>query len=189
MQRTIYLAAPFFTPGEQATCGLIEDLCVVNNKIFLFSPRLQSAGIQGKLQDPGVAGRIFLENVRGIRTCSEMLCVLDRQPKEGELHLVKSICDPDGKATDLYDSIVGPIHIPDTGTVWEMGFAHALQRTIVGYTSKERGKGNLNLMLTQCCDGVLHGEEELRSYLSFQEEKRMMHWLQENNLKWKGLHE
>lgn len=57
------------------------------------------------------------------------------------------------------DLIVARIDDWDTGTTWEMGYGYALNIPVVAFTTMPaRG---LNLMLSQSCDGLVHGFVEL----------------------------
>jgi hypothetical protein len=69
--------------------------------------------------------------------------------------------------------IGGPLNLPDTGTVWEMGFAYAVnmfsrRMDIYGFTTRPR-TDKLNLMLTKSCKGVISGLEELTKFLKGEE--------------------
>lgn len=50
----------------------------------------------------------------------------------------------------------------DTGTVWEMGYAHAIGRPVVTFTAKE---GKMNVMLAQGCNGFLRDWEAVEKFL------------------------
>lgn len=51
-----------------------------------------------------------------------------------------------GEGSDL-------LKVPDSGTIWEMGYAYALGKRIFGYTVEP--VDNLNLMITQTIEGLV----------------------------------
>ena len=58
----------------------------------------------------------------------------------------------------------------DTGTIWEMGYAAALGKPVVAYTTYESGRG-LNLMLAKGCVGFVQGLNRLHSFLKGEHKK------------------
>jgi nucleoside 2-deoxyribosyltransferase len=80
MNKTIYIAAPFFTPQQLATVMKIESMIEDVEKIDFYSPRLD-----GVLQDMTPELRaasyasVYQKNVDMIETCDAVLAVLDEK--------------------------------------------------------------------------------------------------------------
>jgi len=158
--RKIYLAAPFFSLGEIEVCSRIERAAEAKN-LNLFSPRQESGMLQGEVAKN--ANSIFTNNIAGMQKCTEMLCWMDRVlPKEDcSVRIIQH------KGSDLeWEILSPPLTQPDIGTVWEMGWAFAQRKYLTLFTTRDRGDGKLNLMLTECVDHVVHGFEELDDYLT-----------------------
>lgn len=51
----------------------------------------------------------------------------------------------------------------DTGTIWEMGFAFALGRPVVGFSLAD---AKMNVMLANGCEGFLSSEAQVREFLA-----------------------
>lgn len=50
----------------------------------------------------------------------------------------------------------------DPGTLWEMGFAYACGKRVVGFCL---GESKMNVMLAQACEGFLENEAQVREFL------------------------
>jgi nucleoside 2-deoxyribosyltransferase len=80
MNKTIYIAAPFFTPQQLATVMKIESMIDDVEKIDFYSPRMD-----GVLQDMTPELRaasyasVYQKNVDMIETCDAVLAVLDEK--------------------------------------------------------------------------------------------------------------
>jgi nucleoside 2-deoxyribosyltransferase len=144
MSWDIYLAAPLFTEQQRdendALCQITESL-----GLKLFSPAIESARIwQGRSPAQcSAAERLSVVelNKLGMRSSSGLLAWLGGWP-----------------ATRL----------PDTGVVWELGWAHAMGIPCVGYhldLDSADGAPGVNLMLGETLYGHARGEEELTRFL------------------------
>jgi len=130
----IYCAGPFFNSIQKAwafeiALGLEEEgfeVCAPVREMFK----------EGSTLD---AEAIFQRNVVWMRKSDYILVQLDYPLMPEEEILVM----PEGK----------PINLPDSGTVWEMGFCFALGKPIIGYTYGDVEK--INLMLTKSLMGIV----------------------------------
>lgn len=151
MPPRFYLAAPFFNPPQLEIVQEVEDI-LSRNGIDFFSPRLQHP--EGKpvpITTPESAQAIFQENVKGILSCQLVLAVLDYAlPPMRELQVVDRL--------GTHQPI--PVKIPDTGTVWEMGYAFGNLVPVIGYFARETPK-RANIMLLRSCVGLVVGAPRL----------------------------
>lgn len=161
-----YLAAPFFNPAQVALVERIEQL-FEHNCVELFSPRKHPANTSGKPIDADTAEDIFNGNIEGIQKARGVLAVLDYLlPEPQQLRLVAPATIDDSEhagSVEVFRPASGPLALPDSGTVWEMGHAYAMM-DIVGFTTNPHAR--LNLMLTQSCSGVLCGFGRLATWVA-----------------------
>jgi nucleoside 2-deoxyribosyltransferase len=171
----VYLAAPFFNPAQ---VGILERLELLFEAAGqeVFNPR-KDAGVgvtkkegQTEQEEYEAWRNLFLADVGGIDQCSWVLAVLDY----ADVNLYAApwcLSGDDFIAT----AELKPVRIPDTGTVWELGNAHAKGKPAVGFFLEER-HGLLNLMLSHSLHGMCYGYEQVGQLLS----SREMYW------SWKG---
>ncbi len=150
----IYLAGPFFTSEQRACMFRIEDVLAAQNFQFI-SPRFQHGGSDTVVNSALTAHRIFSRNLVDLDRCQCMLATID------------SRCAVLDDRTNPTEEI-----LPDSGTVWEIGYAYAMKKRIILFT--ESTEGRLNLMLTQCTAGVLYGWDHLQEY--FQGTRPLSKW-------------
>lgn len=69
----------------------------------------------------------------------------------------KKVFDMDVQAIDGSDMIIAMYtgHYSDTGTVWEMGYAHCKGIPVIGYIPDWAKTEDMSLMVLNCFDGVL----------------------------------
>ena len=69
----------------------------------------------------------------------------------------KKVFDMDVQAIKDADLVVSMYtgHYSDTGTVWEMGFAHALGKPVVGFIPSWAQTEDVSLMVMNCFDGYM----------------------------------
>lgn len=156
---TTYLAAPFFNVPQLELVKAIEVEFEKAHRLC-FSPRLQHGNTPVKIATEEQAQEVFTANERALDECSHLVAVADyKLPADTHLGIVKS--DSDG-----VQGSINPISLPDTGTVWELGYARANPRiTSVLFTEQEPADAKLNLMLTQSCAGILYGMKNLRTWI------------------------
>lgn len=167
----VYLAGPFFNDRQRVLMDQIE-LRLDEQKISYFSPRkVFNCPPDAPLE---VRQATFKGNCKGIIEAECVLCVLDfLLPENRRLHLVEFTKESDKlvvaanvpKGAQLPEgiqpsrgkveiSLIGnPIVLPDVGTVWEMGFATALGKPVVGL--KLMPDTAMNLMLAQACQNFI----------------------------------
>ena len=163
----VYIAGPFFNPRQVELISRIEVLCRQCNLEF-FSPRLLSSDGTDitqpvpKIGSAVMAQQVFEKDYAELQRCTHMVAVLDYVlPANQELRLIAMSAD---QPNERLVPASGPLSLPDSGTVWEMGVMYALGKLIVGYT--EAKHGNLNLMLTQSCIGVANREGLVQALLA-----------------------
>lgn len=141
----VYIAGPFFTPEESNIIDVIESICKRAGWL-VFSPK--SLG-RVDLNDIKGRNKIFHSNVDHLENADLVVAFLERRP-DYELYC----CRPDGRAVEGF----GPIRLPDTGTVWELGVAYCKSIPVVGFVERPT---KLNLMLTQSLRYSVKGFDDL----------------------------
>lgn len=175
----IYLAGPFFNEAQLRLVQEIEeDLTLF--KLPFFSPRSQhEEGKPKAILNERTAQDIFQENVNQLQAASAVLAILDYPlPSMFELQLVDLLGTHAPKS----------LRLPDTGTVWEMGYALGRGIPVFGFTASPPNKAKLNLMLTQGCAGIIYGRALLRRFAAFPNQVNRISSLQEAGIisSWKG---
>lgn len=157
-----YIAAPFFNVQELAVVETLEDDIERCGDTF-FSPR--SLGVVD-LSSPRDRRQKFDSNAEELRNATAVVAVMDRHAKPGtELAVINtvSIEHEDGRGpTHLVE--FHDVRLPDVGTVWEVGYAYALQKPVVLFTLDAASK--VNLMLTEASIGVVRGHDDFRTLLA-----------------------
>lgn len=151
----LYLAAPFFTTPQLELVESVEQV-LRRYKIPFFSPRSQhTEGKPKPITSWEQAEAIFQKNAEAINDSDGILAILDYLlPPMTELCVVDK--------TGIRPNTM--IRLPDTGTVWEMGYGFCLGVPVYGYTTIDPATSRMNIMLTQGCSGILHGDEELHRF-------------------------
>jgi len=139
--RSVYLAGPFFNSIQIDIIKRIEDLCDAMG-ILCNSPR------KFLVLKPKACweerGLVFRDNLLKIQSSGITLACLD---------------NPDSK---------GNPRPPDPGTIWEMGYAYAIGRPVVAFSTDELLR--INVMLAQGCRGFLRGLPEVGEFLEGHED-------------------
>lgn len=145
----IYLAAPFFTPEENAVCTRMAAI-MRNNGHHVFEP--SCLGIV-RMSDPEDRLRIYQSNVAYLLDSDIVVAWLERDNgPDANLALVRRT--PGSIVNNLT-----VMRLPDTGTVFEIGYAAALSKPVVGF--RLDGSHKLNLMLTTPLIGLMTGFADL----------------------------
>lgn len=165
-----YLAAPFFNPTQVSLVKMIEG-AFEQSRTRLFSPRLQHRDKDFKIDTVEKARQVFDMNAAAIRNCCGMLAVVDWAMEE----------DTQLRAMRKNRAVGPPLHLPDTGTVWEMGAAYGFDKPVVIFTERTQ-QDKLNVMLTQGANGVLYGTSRLVDWLD-------SGGIAEHLAAWKGAHQ
>lgn len=189
-----YIAGPFFNPPQLKLIEEIE-LTFCDHTVPAFSPRSLDVG-KGPALDDAEWHRRFWNNVENLVDCDHLLAVADfKLPEDDRLLQVRHSGLPIVLETDarhpkplekgdiLSGTFVAGVHLPDTGTVFEMGVQFGMwlvamrakvdffdrdrhvERKILLYTERPLTE-TLNVMLTKSCHGVLHGKKELDQFLN-----------------------
>lgn len=170
----IYIAGPLFNGPQIAILEQIEQHCE-NNSIGYYSPRLHSGSHLLSPEDKKDFDKwtpVFEENARAVEKSDLVLAVLSyAMPEDQSLQICKGVPAYNNEQDFLAKIQNGwnwdpktIIHLPDSGTVWEMGAAHALQIPVIGYFLE--APKQLNLMLSHCCEGLLVGDEKLKEWFN-----------------------
>lgn len=164
-KKDIFIASPLFNGFQHQVIDRIEKLCGQKHLQF-YSARKDSEPYipHGEAKkDPDAWQPVFTNNEEGLEECTMMISVLNYYLPENE-----SICsvlwsapqDDEGRR-NIVD--VRPVELPDSGTVWEMGYFRALNKIVVGFHPEKRGD-HLNLMLTHGCDALVSGWDNLEKF-------------------------
>lgn len=145
MLRTVYLAGPFFNPAQLDLIREVEDLLIEAGQ-HVFSPRqtAESNALRDNPKNPDLLRAVFERNRVELERCDWVFAVLDWLMPVGH-ELVR--LEPEDPMKSPPVGKVTPVRIPDSGTVWELGYANARQKPVLGFTVAS----TLNLMLTQSC--------------------------------------
>lgn len=172
----VFIASPFFNEEQLTAVKLIEQK-LEEKGIQYFSARKHS-----KVRPDGTRverKKAFLANCKGIDEKGVMLAITDwLLPMPQEMRILE--IDPwnlPAKPGDVIPAHIKSdrIFIPDVGTVFEIGYATAKQKPVVGF--RIQPKVPLNLMLVEAFEGMIFSFDELEEFLK----------PYPNNFNWKGL--
>lgn len=156
----VYIAAPLFNEPQLDLIDAIEKAIESSGKTC-YSPRRDSGSILMTPEEKKVMSNwdpVFNSNVEAIHKADVMIAVLEYlMPPDMELLLFRDDQNNPGEGR------FSAIRLPDTGTVWEMGYMRALGKPVVGFHTGETGQ--LNLMLSHGCNGFLKSMDDLDRYL------------------------
>lgn len=130
-QHQIYLAGPFFNGPQHEAAIRIANLCA-HYGVKYFSPLLAGGG---PIKSPEHAAEVYSRNCRELNVSAVVLAQLewlmepDRQVR---------VVDPIGPTSGIFAS--PPLNIPDSGTVWELGYAACLKEIRLGGYKEELEK-------------------------------------------------
>jgi nucleoside 2-deoxyribosyltransferase len=182
--RTVYYAAPFFNSEEMSVMHHFQHIATPHPHLRVFYPYEASLEDQENIQDKSARRKVYLKNEQALIHNSELIAWIDRKQLDG--HQIQR-CRLDVDTNNLPGEWIGDgreLKQPDLGTVWEMGFARARGKTIAAFTLQEGGK--LNLMLTESVDIVLHGWNELETYLALPHSMDVQQYIRDKAGFWKG---
>jgi len=150
----IYLAGPFFNVRQKEWARRLTD--TLTKRGYLCYAPVEHAWLE---KDPQKnATEIFERNIKWIKDCSLVLAQLDyllEENKElGIATMISNSTEFSGQANRFE-----PVHLPDPGTIWEMGYAFSKNIPVIGYTL-EKGVA-LNLMLAQGLIGYIENPLEV----------------------------
>lgn len=159
----VYIAGPFFNPEQISLIRAIENIFMGAGVEFI-SPRLQHGDRPvPKVENAAQAEEIFVRNLRDMMQADVLLAVMDYLlPVNHELHITEWF-------QDQLQIVSPPLRLPDTGTVFELGYFFRTCKPVILFTSRDPGKARLNLMLACATDGCVYGLNNLR--VSLEEER------------------
>ena len=110
---------------------------------------------------------VFDRNADAIGKSDYVLAVISYELPSSQQLVLKTTetVIPACREADLYAGTKEVVvNLPDNGTVWEMGYARALNQPVIGYHPQEIPK-NLNLMLSHGCNYLVCGEANLQEMI------------------------
>jgi nucleoside 2-deoxyribosyltransferase len=177
-----YIAAPFFNRPQVSLVWQMEQIMDLAH-VSYYSPRQFGMNKQKGPIDEDRARGIFDSNVGNIIQCRTVIAVLDwNMPDKNTMHVIRNGMTsgyqedwqrpPGAEGDGPWNTceirgahVAGPLNLPDTGTVWEMGCAWAKGIPVFAYTDRKESEP-LNVMLVQCCKGVIYGLNHLRGFVN-----------------------
>lgn len=155
MNKKIYLAGPFFNLEQVSLMEYIEE-CLDDEGVTYFAPRKESP-VVGELTAER-ASEILKANLKGIAEADVVLAVLDwKTTKNNKVYSETTEPTKEGHLR-IYKQL---LNIPDSGTVWEAGYAKALKKPV--YVFYEDRPEKINLMISQTASGIIIGSGQLCS--------------------------
>ena len=132
----IYLGGPFF--NEQQESWAIYLAYQLRERGFKVYAPVDEKWEEGSKK---TANEIFIRNLQWMLHSKMMLAQMDYPIEPPNVLALVNTNDW------LYETI----NMPDSGTVWEMGYMYAQGKPVIGYTAKPVSQ--INLMLSECLDG------------------------------------
>jgi nucleoside 2-deoxyribosyltransferase len=166
--KRVYLAGPFFNEKQIELIEKVETLLHAWN-IQHFSPRKMTLNGNPTTSKPTPesAKQIFKNDYHEICNSTHVIAVIDwALMPSTSLRIIKDssmVTDEHVHGESRATILSGPIQIPDSGTVWEMGCAYALRVPVYLFTANPTSR--LNLMLSQSARGVIYGFSHLENFL------------------------
>jgi nucleoside 2-deoxyribosyltransferase len=174
----VYIAGPFFNLAQVLIIARIEAWLSQAGHSF-YSPRLHSGSAalsQEEKRDPKAWDPVFASNVYHLYNCGLLLAVVEwAMPEYQALHLCQLSQQRDAELPRSWE-IRNKVELPDSGTVWEMGFVrgwnaaaqfytegHEPRIPIIGFHSSKL-PAQLNLMLVKGVHGNLTGWDAFEKF-------------------------
>lgn len=141
----IYLAGPFFNANQKFMVSHLAEV-IEACKYNLYSP-WRDAGELGWGASTAERARTFQRDVDEIETCDLVVSVLDWSVPGGYFNL--------------------DTHMPDPGTVWEIGYAYCSHKPVISVSEDEDFSSiPISLMLTESILAHAQGSLQLRKILT-----------------------
>lgn len=144
VKKSVYLAGPFFSPEQNQRLDQIETLLKQNPTInceAIFKPGDPKYQYQGaEIGSCQWQNATFGLDVRQIKQADIVIAILDYQVEQANFEV-------------------------DSGTAWECGYAHALNKPI--FLVRYQPELPLNLMLAVSATGVFIGEAEIQQLTNY----------------------
>lgn len=158
----IYIAGPLFNQQQVAILEQIETILTETNHTY-YSPRLDSGSDKLTPEDKKVFENwtpVFKSNEQALWECDAMIAVVEyAMSDDTQLGIAADVQQGEGWC-DV--SSFTQVELPDSGTVWEMGYMRCMGKPIIIFHSGEL-TSKLNLMLIHGVDEVILGFDNLRS--------------------------
>ena len=136
-----YLAGPFFNPLQKKLIKTLENL-IDEERIDLYSPSRDSIVINQDTTSQELQ-ETFKRNYEEIDKADFMIAILDYP----------------GSALTIGADSSKKVSLPDSGTMWELGYAYAKGKPVIGVFTEPPAK--MNLMLKECLTAVTIGTNKL----------------------------
>jgi len=134
----IYVAGPFFNPVQKEHALKVAKH--LKDEMHEYFAPVEHMFVTGGKES---VETVFERNVQEMEECDMLLAQLDYPtPAQTYVKLITPIPANDKVITH-----------PDTGTVWEMGYAACMELPVIGYTTKKLTA--MNLMLVRGCRGIV----------------------------------
>lgn len=167
-RRRVYLAAPLFNPYQQ---HVIAEVTKVMEEVGVevFSPLEESKPLWGDLSPAEATAetrqKVMQMNRNGIESSDLVFAWLGGWEPWREVAKAQRQFPP-GNFSLQNDTLQRLIpSLPDTGVVWEMGYANALGVPTLAYMHDGDNRKGFNLMLSETVDATARGLSELREQL------------------------
>ena len=174
MRYDLYIAGPWFNPRQATHLDMVLRACA-DAGIKVFSPREESLVSEDASHEYRRAA--FEANLKGIRECGHVLALLDwllpEHIETRNVNLHGATPSPEQPGPWPITVTSPPVRVPDTGTVYEMGYAYG-RVEVVGFTIFDHT--HVNLMLAQGCAGVIQGYEDLARFLAPKRNRNNYDW-------------
>lgn len=178
MAKKVYIAGPFFNEAQDADIRRIEKLCEELGLDY-YSPQIHSgsADIQPEDRKNLDAWRpVFMSNVNALVSCDLLICCLNwALPPNQTVCLANWEQDPRSQSESCHSLVGDPVllDIPDSGTVWEMGFTYCANQfqllappMPIWGCYLQRAPKQVNLMLQMGTDRIITSFELLETALA-----------------------
>jgi len=164
----VYIAGPLFNKKQVENLERIEKL-FDGLDIEYYSPRLHSGSDKLSAEEKRDFHNwtsVFESNLTGLAWCTHVLAVLNYPMPEGKALAITNLPDGSHVGDTQYETLVDTlIELPDSGTVFEMGYASANEIPIIGFHPDETPK-RLNLMLSHSCEFLAIGFDKLETLVN-----------------------
>lgn len=141
-QKSVYLAGPWFSPYQAKRLDLVLEALKANKTIdsdMIYQPE-EHQNEQFKFGSTKWLKATYSQDVRHVTNSDVVVAILDYKTEEGNFE-------------------------PDSGTIFEIGYAIAMHKPVILVKFDEREDDELNLMLSGEYTAMFYGSEEISSEL------------------------
>ena len=142
--KSVYLAGPFFSEGQNhrvnTVKSLLENNQTINSEaIFLPGKDEYTAAKMGSFEWQIAT---FNADIRQIDQADLVVAILDYE-------------------------LEGDKHVPDSGTIWECGYAHGQHKPVILIRFDKNEKQAINLMLAGSYTAMFNGETDIANLATY----------------------